>query len=73
MNQIVLGNSDNTIYCCGTVGIGTDTPLYALDVSGTARITRDVSINGILDVSGNIAIYNNNSLIFDNNVPLNFL
>ena len=39
----------------GNVGIGTSNPTYKLDVTGTARFTSDVSINGNL-VVGNLVV-----------------
>ena len=40
----------------GNLGIGTLTPAYTLDVSGTARFTSDVSINGNLVVGGALTV-----------------
>ncbi|MCB0811432.1 MAG: hypothetical protein KDB96_19305, partial [Flavobacteriales bacterium] len=37
----------------GNVGIGTTSPAYTLDVSGTARITGNTGINGFLGVGTN--------------------
>jgi hypothetical protein len=44
------GISSNDLYSnfSGNVGIGTQSPLYKLDVSGTARITSDTTICGSL-------------------------
>jgi hypothetical protein len=40
----------------GNVGIGTSNPTYKLDVTGTARFTSDVSINGNLLIKGGLTV-----------------
>ena len=44
----------------GNVGIGTSTPAYKLDVSGSTRITNGVSITGSANISGSILLNNSN-------------
>lgn len=39
--------SNGIYYSAGTVGIGTATPTFSLDVSGNARFTQDCSINSL--------------------------
>jgi hypothetical protein len=47
----------------GYVGIGTSTPSYPLDVSGSGRISGDVIISGALNVS-DIANFTSNQIVF---------
>ena len=55
-------NVDKNILVSGNVGIGTNNPLYKLDVSGNVNlkgnliVTNDVSFNGILNVGKDIYI-----------------
>jgi len=48
--------NDNLIVISGNVGIGTSNPSYKLDVSGTARITSDLYVNGAIYETSDIRI-----------------
>ena len=65
-NQVVLGTSAESIIMAGNVSIGkTTTPGFALDVSGKAQFTGDVSMGGSLIVNGNLSVlkYNNQYIV----------
>jgi hypothetical protein len=47
----------------GQVGIGTSSPSYSLDVSGSGRFTNGLTITGSLQVSASIFQYSNNASI----------
>ena len=55
----------------GNVGIGTATPGYKLDVTGSAYISADVIVNGDLLVNGNTTTINTSTLIVeDKNITI---
>jgi|UniRef100_A0A6C0CWQ0 hypothetical protein len=47
-----------TITTTGKVGIGTDTPGYTLDVSGTGNFTDNLTVNNNTEISGNLSANN---------------
>lgn len=52
------GSGGDLIVENGSIGIGTTTPNYDLDVNGTANVTGAMTLNSTLDLSGTIRITN---------------
>lgn len=52
ISKTVMYNGNNPYFLTGNLGIGTASPSYTLDVSGTTRITGATTLSSTLGVTG---------------------